>query len=347
MNIVPRARRALLSLAAAACFLCGCGKHEAEPSKAGDKTAAAEKSAEPESRVSHGTNGEAIITLDDETRKRMGLQTAELTAAQYAPEVSGYARIQDLSWIGTTITELQAARISVEAARQELDRLKVLREQNNASEKALQLAQTAMAREENNVRLILVKVQAAWGRKLADLIGASSGRDTNTAAPPDPLALQLFGLERLLVRADFPPSATTLTPERDVKFFAIATNATPITGKFFDYAPTADPQTQTRGIFYVVDNSNHQFAPGMSLTAAAPTSEAARSGVLVPRDAILRAEGVDWVYLRVAPDKFTRREIKPDEITTQGWFVNAGLKPGDTVVTSAAQDLLSEELKEQ
>jgi hypothetical protein len=333
-------------MAVACCFLCGCN-HEAEPAKGGPNTAAAEKSGQPESRVSHGTNGEAIITLDEATQKRIGLQTVELTSAKFAPEVSGYGRIQDTSWIGSTITELQAARITVEAARQELDRLKVLREQNNASEKSLQLSQTAMAREENNVRSILVKVQAVWGRKLADLISASSSANTNAAAPPDPLPMQLFGLERLLARADFPPGAATLKAEADVKFFTIAAKATPIIGNFFDYAPTADPQTQTRGIFYLIDNAGHQLAPGMSLQVAAPSSEAARSGVLVPRDAVLRAEGADWVYLRIAADKFTRREIRPDEMTEQGWFVHAGVKPGETVVTSAAQELLSEELKEQ
>ena len=313
-----------------ACWLlCGCEKHESEGSKGAEKSAAAagEKGGEPEIRVSHGTNGEAIITLGAETQKRIGLQTAELAAAQYAPEVTGYGRIQDSSWIGPTITELQAAQIAVDAARNDLDRLKTLREQNNASEKALQAAQTAMAREENNFKAILIKVQAGWGRKLADLAAtyATSDRDTNSSAPkPDPLPMQLFGLERLLIRADFPPTATGIKPEGDVKFFTLAANAAPIAGKFFDYAPSADPQTQTRGIFYLIQNPNHQFAPGMSLKVSASTSQAARSGVLIPRDAILRAEGGDWVYLRIGSDKFTRREIKPDQLTDKGWFDQIG-----------------------
>jgi hypothetical protein len=347
-----RSANLLFGTAVTLCLvLCGCGKHEAEGSKAAEQGPGptAEKTGEPESRVSHGTNAEAIITLDAETQKRIGLQIAELKPAQYAPEVAGYARIQDSSWIGTTITELQAAQIALDAARQEFERLKTLREQNNASEKALQTAQTAVAREQNNSRSILIKVQAAWGRKLADLIAtyASATRGTNSPANADPLPMQLFGLERLLVRADFPPSAAALRPEGDVKFFTLAANAAPVAGTFFDYAPMADPLTQTRGIFYLIDNASRQFAPGMSLKVAAPTSEAARSGVLVPRDAILRAEGADWVYRRIAPDKFTRREIKPDQMSGPGWFVIEGLKPGDTVVTGAAQELLSEELKEQ
>ena len=203
---------------------------------------------------------------------------------------------------------------------------------------------------------VLIKVQAAWGRKLADLIAtyASASRDSNSNSTiaavgekPDSLPMQLFGLERVLVRADFPPSAPSLNPEVAVKFFSLAANASPITGTFFDNAPTADPQTQSRGIFYIIDNTNHQFAAGMSLNVAALTAEPVRSGVLVPRDAVLRAQGENWVYVRIAPDKFSRREIKIDQVTDKGLFVVEDLKPGSTVVTTAAQELLSEELKEQ
>lgn len=339
-----RLRKAAILLLAVIALGSGCGSHESEKAKAPEKNG--EKGAEPESRVTHGTNGEAVITLDTETQKRMGLQVAALSAAELAPEASGFARVQDMSWVGTTITDLQAAQIATDAAKQELTRLKTLREQNNASEKALQAAETAAAKEENNLRAIRVKVQAAWGKKLADLIAsyASAGA---SAANPDPLPMQLFDLKVVLVRADFPPGAGKLAPEADAKFFTLAENAPPIPGKFFDYAPSADPQTQSRGIFYVAENGSRQLAPGLSLKAATATSEPPRSGVLVPREAILRAEGASWVYLQIGPDKFTRRQIAPDQITDQGWLVIEGLKPQERAVTAAAQELLSEELKEQ
>src|SRR5438874_2350007 len=120
-----------------AALAASCGKHEQE--KAPDKTP--EKSAEPESRVKHGTNGEIIITLDSETQTKMRLQTRELTAAGFAPEAHGYGRVQDMSALGGIIADLQGARIAAETARQELTRLKTLSEQNNASQKALQTAQ--------------------------------------------------------------------------------------------------------------------------------------------------------------------------------------------------------------
>jgi hypothetical protein len=70
-----RSANLLFGTAVTLCLvLCGCGKHEAEGSKAAEQGAGptAEKTGEPESRVSHGTNAEAIITLDAETQKRIG-----------------------------------------------------------------------------------------------------------------------------------------------------------------------------------------------------------------------------------------------------------------------------------
>src|SRR5438046_1071381 len=108
-------------------FLCailpvvaGCRKHEPEGGKAPEKTS--EKSAEPEGRVKHGTNGENIITIDEETRKTMGLQVAEVSEAQFAPEAVGFARVQDMSWIGSALNDLRAAQVAEEAAAQEFTR---------------------------------------------------------------------------------------------------------------------------------------------------------------------------------------------------------------------------------
>ena len=96
-------------------LLSSCGKHEQEPEK-GEAKAAEKIGAQTESRVSHGTNGEVIITLDADTQKKMGLAVAPVMAARMAPEAKGYGRVQDMSWLGSTISDLQAARIAANAA---------------------------------------------------------------------------------------------------------------------------------------------------------------------------------------------------------------------------------------
>lgn len=339
--------RVVVILLLAAAILVSCGKHEPEagkqPDKGGEK---ADKKAEAESRVSHGTNGEVIITLDADTQKNMGLAVRPLTSARMVPETKGYARVQDMSWLGATISDLQAARIAADAAKNEATRLRTLREQNNASERALQAAEAAAAREETNLKGILIKVQALWGKRLADLVGTHPVPDTDSNKA-DSLPMQLFDLKQVLVRVDFPPGEPSLAPESDVKLFTLSGNSVAISAHFFDYAPATDPQTQARGVFYTLDNKGHEFAPGMALRAAAPTTEPAREGVIIPREAIVRAEGASWVYVQTTDDKFVRREVVSEQITDEGTFVTKGFSAGTKVVITGAAELLSEEMKEQ
>ena len=73
----------------------------------------------------------------------------------------------------------------------------------------------------------------------------------------------------------------------------------------------------------------------------------ALAGVMVPRTAIVRFHGDAWVYVQTGADTFERVAIALDHPLADGWFVRAGLKPQAKVVTTGAQQLLSEELKGQ
>ncbi len=70
------------------------------------------------------------------------------------------------------------------------------------------------------------------------------------------------------------------------------------------------------------------------------------AGVILPRDAVVRAEGAGWVYvLNSAGEAFTRIPIALDHPTEAGWFVTKGVTAGENVVVAGAQQLLSLELK--
>ena len=70
------------------------------------------------------------------------------------------------------------------------------------------------------------------------------------------------------------------------------------------------------------------------------------TGVIVPRDSIVRLEGAGWVYvMNKGGESFTRRKIPLDRPTDAGWFVTGSLKTDDYIVVTGAQTLLSEELK--
>ena len=73
-----------------------------------------------------------------------------------------------------------------------------------------------------------------------------------------------------------------------------------------------------------------------------------QSGVIVPREAVVRTEGTGWVYVQNAGgEAYTRMEILLDHPGESGWFISQGMTTNDYVVVTGAQQLLSEELKGQ
>src|SRR5258708_3825585 len=143
MNHVSYMAKVSVALIAVAVLLAGCSQQAKDP----PATAAPEKSAEPESRVKHGKNGETIVTLDEATQKAMNLQVAPLAAAQVSPEAKGYGRVLDATPLAALVADLAAARAASEASDADFKRLKTLATQTNASERALQAADAAATRD--------------------------------------------------------------------------------------------------------------------------------------------------------------------------------------------------------
>jgi multidrug efflux pump subunit AcrA (membrane-fusion protein) len=68
----------------------------------------------------------------------------------------------------------------------------------------------------------------------------------------------------------------------------------------------------------------------------------ARDGLIVPRSAIVRADGTLQVWRATGAENFERVPIDAATPVADGWFVPAGgaLKPGDRLVVAGAGTLL-------
>jgi multidrug efflux pump subunit AcrA (membrane-fusion protein) len=108
-------------------------------------------------------------------------------------------------------------------------------------------------------------------------------------------------------------------------------------------APTTDPQAQTEGYLFLAKTD--ALSPGAALVAWLAVPGQARSGVIVPRDAVLRHEGETFVYLQTVADEFQRKAVELERPVGNGWFSDKDLRPQEKVVVVGAQQLLSEELK--
>ena len=57
--------------------------------------------------------------------------------------------------------------------------------------------------------------------------------------------------------------------------------------------------------------------------------------------------GKAWAYVQIDDALFLRRAVTTERETPEGWFVDEGFAPGDHLVITGAQMLLSEEFRWQ
>jgi hypothetical protein len=305
----------------------GCSQKAAEqiPAKSAEKA--------DESRVQKGTNGEVIITLDAKTQELMGLRTESLAAAELKPEAKAYGRVLDTSGLASMVADLTAAKAASEASQAELNRLKTLAAQNNASERAVQAAQAAATRDQAQAEAAKQRLVGAWGSAIASREGL-----------PD-FVKTLSSLEAALVQVSLPAGESLKAPPASAQLITLAETNPPVAATLLGPAPTVDPQSQGQGFLLLVSPNSTRLSPGAAVTAFLTLPGESQSGVVVPRDAVVRFNGSRWVYAQVADEKFERVELSLERPMSNGWFVSKDLKPAQKVVTVGAQELISEEIK--
>ena len=299
----------------------------------------AEQQQEPEAQadesfLQHDADGRTLIKLDHDTQTRMGLKVEPLAAAQMSPEVKGYGRVLDPTPLEALVMEAASARAALEASSKEFERLKGLYSQNqNASARALETAQAAMKHDQISLSSVQSRLLLGWGQAIAsqaDLVGFVHS-----------LAVQ----ETVLVRVDLPLGEHLSAPPIGGRIAPLGAPEHLSDAQYLGPAPSADPQTQSRGVQLLVKVDPPP--PGTAVLAWLTIPGQPQSGVLVPRSALLRHESRTFVYLQTADDTFERKAVTLGRPAGDGWFVGEDFQPQDKVVVVGAQELLSEEVKGQ
>jgi hypothetical protein len=298
-------------------------------------TGVAEKSAEPESRVKHDTNGAVIITLDAATQKVMGLQVAPLAAADLAPEIKGVGRVLDPVTLSSAVEEYVTSGWTADTSLKDYERLKLLAESNNASARAVETANAAMIRDAAQARVALARLRAMTSKQIA-------GRPELSA-----FAQSLATGDRALVRIDLPAGDTLKTDPKGARLIKVTDGDVVFQGSYAGEASSADPNTLGRGFLFLVETNANRLTANAAVTGYLQFVGETQSGVTVPRSAVVRYNGATWVYVQSGDETFARSEMACDRPVDAGWFVASGLKADAKVVIAGAQQLLSEELKGQ
>jgi hypothetical protein len=309
----------------------GCARQDEHSAPAAET----HKSDQPQSRVRPGTNGGVVITLDAATQQLMGLQTAALSPARLEPEVIAYGRVLDGSALAALVSDLVANQSEAKTAQTELERLKTLAGQDNASQRALEVAQAAAVRSQTQLASTHLRLLANWGSAIAD-------RDDL----PN-FVRGLITLSNTLVLLEQPAGEAIPGTPLGARLLSLAPGTAAMSAQFLGPAPSVDPQMQGRGFFFLVSPNPAGLAPGAALTGYLQLPGDALSGVALPTGAILRYNGATWVYRQTGNDSFERVGVLLERPIDQGWFIRDPFRPQDKVVVVGAQQLLSEELKGQ
>jgi len=303
------------------------------------KLPAAEKEQEPqaaaeESFLQHDPNGQTTVKLDQEAQTRMGLKVASLAAEEAPSEVKAFGRVLDPALLVTLLAERASSQASLQASAKEHERVKTLHSQDqNASARALETAEAAMNKDQIQLESVQLRLLVGWGKEItsqADLHAFVTSLATRQAA---------------LIRVDLPLGEHPKAPSITGRVAPVGAPERIIEAQVLGPAPNTDPQAQTEG--YLLLAKTDSLAPGAALAAWLAVPGRTRSGVIVPRDAVLRHQGETFVYLQTLDDAFQRRAVALGRPVGDGWFVDQGLKPQEKVVVVGAQELLSEELKGQ
>lgn len=295
----------------------------------------ADKPISAASKVEHNAGGETVIALGQKTQQLIGLKTATLSAATLPPEINAYGRVLDPAPLVAALGDTASARATFDASSKEYQRLKALFAQGrNTSAKALETAGAAMERDRIGFQAAQAQLHAAWGKAIA-------------GQPDLPAFVQsLAKLENVLVRLDVPAGEALAQTPTGAQLILPGTNEI-VAARFLGRAATADAQSQGEGFLFVATNVPPRFASGLALAGLLELPGEPLRGVRVPDAAVIRSDETGWVYVQTGETNFTRRKITLEHPADGGWFVTNGVAPGDRVVVTGAQTLLSEERKSE
>ena len=236
--------------------------------------------------------------------------------------------------------EIRVVQASLTRSSAEYQRMQTLfRDKQMVSLRAVQAAesdwksdQAKRASSESEVANIRTAVRQQWGDALTRM-ALAPGREFNG----------LLSGQQVLVQLSW--GTQPGEPPATIKIAQAGGGENPIVAQFVSPALQADSEVAGRTFWYRAPGAGLRV--GMRVAAMLEDVKGARMGVSVPFSAPVWHGGKAWVYVKHDDDGFERREVSTTESSNGGWFNAAPFEPGEEVVVSGAQLLLSEEFRYQ
>ncbi len=284
------------------------------------------------SRAEIGPAGETMVTLDQETQKRISLKVEPVREAKLSPQLKAYGRVLDPAPLAALAAELASAEAANTVSQKEFDRLKRLTKEQNISERAFQAAEAVARQSQLRSDSIRTRLLLEWGKTIAEQSDLST------------FVQSLASAQTAVVRVDLPGAEILGEPPIRARLVLSPAHTNSTAAQLLGIAPTVDPQMQGQGFLFLANAPSWQLLPGKAVTAYL-LSAGSTNGVLVPDSAVVRHAEQGWVYVQTSDTTFARRRISLDYFTENGWFVTSGIERTGRLVVSGAQALFSEEQK--
>jgi hypothetical protein len=272
----------------------------------------------------------ADVTLDARQRDILGIETVTLAGVDVSPTREAAAEVLDPTPLITLLGELRAARAAASGSRNELERSERLyKGEANVSLKAVEAARTQALTDGGRLDGLRVQLLANWGASLAGMSPAEQAG----------LAEELVSGHAALVRAEVQQIDAARLEAREAHLRVLGG---PESWEAKVLGEAAHAPNQGLGAAYLLRVAA-ALQPGRVLIAELRDQRHVLHGVAVPRSAIVRFAGDDWVYIEEKANRFVRRAVHPREQIDAGWLVVDELHAGERVVSVGAGLLLGAE----
>jgi hypothetical protein len=264
----------------------------------------------------------ADVKLESQQRATLGIETTTLSAVTVAREVQASAQVLDSSQLIATMGELRAAQLSAMSSRGELDRLERLHaDDTNVSLKAVEAARAQTAADAGHVATLRAQLATTWGRSLV-------------AFPDSERTLLLDELtsgRASLLRAD-----VTDGDVRQLQFHSAKTHSltSDETWPAIIIGRMASSNDRGIGDSYLLKVAA-DLQPNRMLVVQLIDPAHSRHGFKIPRGALIRWQGSDWVFEESADNLFTRHIVHPIQWLDDGCLVDDDLAQRHIVIVGA------------
>jgi RND family efflux transporter MFP subunit len=284
-------------------------------------------------------------------------ETAQIVAGQLQLEIERTRLEAERRRLAEAVTEtalrVEHARVELERARRLYDRKAYALRQLQAAETEFRAAQSAHAAAVGQREALAERSEATPGPPPATYtvlapIGGTVVRVAKAAgeqvAPGEAIAeivdldavwIEVPVFERDLARLGARPRGAFTTPAAPGQEFA---------GTLVDLGAVVHRESRTATLIFQVPNRERQLRIGQQVEARLQTGERVEA-LLVPREAVLEAEGKRFVYVLRSGETFERREVTAGDEQGAEIAVLGGLQAGERVVTQGAYQLRQHELR--